>query len=51
MKKTQLERAIESLEAERAVLQLAIEKLRTQAVKAPRPRKPRAVSAIADRSA
>lgn len=51
MKKTQLERAIESLEAERAVLTLAIEKLKAQAAKAPRARKVRAVSAIADRSA
>lgn len=51
MKKTQLERAIESLEAERAVLTLAIEKLKTQAAKAPRVRKPRVVSAMADRSA
>jgi hypothetical protein len=46
VKKTQIDRAIESLEAEKAVLQLAIDRLRQQQAKAPkRPRAAKAVTA------
>jgi hypothetical protein len=41
MKLTQLERAIQQLESEKAVLQLAIDRLKQQAAKAPRVRKPK----------
>ena len=46
MKRSQLERAVDALEAERAVLDLAILKLKgQQQAKAVRIRKPRAVEA------
>jgi hypothetical protein len=44
-KKTQTDRAIEALEGEIAVLQLAIKKLRDQQAKAP-VRRPRAVEKV-----
>ena len=46
MKRSQIERAVEALEAERAVLDLAILKLKAQQqAKSARIRKPRAVEA------
>lgn len=48
-KKTQIDRAIESLEGEKAVLQMAIDKLKSQQAKAVtrRPRKLKAVDSQA----
>lgn len=45
MKKSQIDKAVENLEAEKAVLQLAIEKLKAQQTKAVA-RKPRALKAV-----
>ena len=46
-KKTQIDKAVDKLEGEIAVLQLAVAKLREQQTKAPA-RKPRALKAVGD---